>query len=284
MDFPDGEHDCSTFPSAYGAISLDYLGLGGWSGIQCPGSQSNAGFANIQTKTDGSTCSNGDFCSYACPAGYEKTQWPSAQGSTSQSVGGLSCKNGKLFLTNPGLSRKLCTTGNTVVPITIKNMMSEGASICRTDYPGTESETIPLDAQPGTASNLTCPDASNYYQWTGRSTSAQYYVNPKGVSSQQACQWGAPNQPYGNYAPLNLGVGYSDGQAWLSIFPNTPTTNAQLDFSIEIFGDDGGYDNLSGRCKYENGQFHSGDDYQTVDPQGCTVGAKSGSATYVFSS
>ncbi|KAK5264004.1 Sperm-associated antigen 4 protein, partial [Exophiala xenobiotica] len=33
-DFPDGTLDCSTFPSQYGAISLDYLGLAGWSGLQ----------------------------------------------------------------------------------------------------------------------------------------------------------------------------------------------------------------------------------------------------------
>ena len=35
VPFPDGTYDCSTFPSDQeGVISADYLGLGGWTGIQ----------------------------------------------------------------------------------------------------------------------------------------------------------------------------------------------------------------------------------------------------------
>ena len=263
--FPDGEIDCSEFPSAYGAVSLDYLNLGGWSGIQCPNSVAVSGFGSIETKKSGS-CDEGDYCSYACPAGYEKTQWPTTQGSTGQSIGGLLCKSGKLYLTNPELSKNLCSKGASEVSVTVKNTMSEGASICRTDYPGTEGETIPLQADPGTTSDLTCPNAADYYDWQGKSTSAQYYVNPKGVSSQEGCQWGSADNNWGNFAPLNLGVGYSNGAAWLSIFPNTPTTNAELDFSIEIVGD-----GLSGRCKYENGQYHSGENYDQTSATGCTV-------------
>jgi len=130
-----------------------------------------------------------------------------------------------------------------------------------------------LDAQPGTTNNLTCPEGDNYYQWQGLKTSAQYYVNPAGVAVQQACQWGSPEKPYGNYAPLNLGVGYSAGNAWLSIFQNQPTTNAKLDFTVELVGDNGGYDNLVGRCKYENGKYCNGDNYENCSPtgNGCTV-------------
>ena len=272
-DFPDGQLDCSTFPSSYGAISLDYLNLGGWSGIQCPQSQSSAGFSDITTKTSDSDIGDGDYLSYACPPGYEKTQWPTTQGATGQSVGGLLCQNGKLHLTNPSLSRKLCAPGTTAVQVNVKNTMNQGTSICRTDYPGTEGETIPLDANPGTTSNLTCPDATNYYDWTNKPTSAQYYVNPKGVMAQQGCQWGSPGDNYGNFAPINIGAGYSNNAAWLSIFQNKPTTNTQLDFNIEIVGDNGGYDNLSGRCKYQDGQFYSGQGYSQVtsDGNGCTV-------------
>ena len=283
-DFPDGQLSCDTFPSDYGPISLDYLNLQGWSGIQCPNQETSSGFADIQTKIAGSSCDEGDFCSYACPPGYQKTQWPTTQGNTGQSIGGLQCQNGKLRLTNPGLSHKLCTPGSTAIPINVQNTMNECASICRTDYPGTESETIPLEAQPGTTSNLTCPDASTYFVWEGKSTSAQYYVNPKGVSSQQACQWGSQGQSYGNYAPVNFGVGYDGGQAWLSIFPNKPTSNATLDFSVEIVGNGGGYDNLGARCKYQDGQFRSGDNYEVNNPNGCTVGVPSGTATFVLSS
>lgn len=109
--------------------------------------------------------------------------------------------------------------------------------------------------------------------WDGKITSAQYYVNPKGVSVEKACQWGSPAEDVGNYAPMNLGVGYSNGAAWLSIFQNMPTTDAKLDYTVELVGDDGGFDNFVGKCKYSNGQYCSGDDYENCSSSGagCTV-------------
>ena len=140
-DFPDGTIDCHTFPSDYGAVHLDWLNLGGWSGIQKPGSNSGGGYANIETVPggscpDGNYCSEGSFCSYACPAGYQKSQWPSIQGATGQSVGGIQCLNGKLHLTNKAMSSKLCMTGATQVPISVQNKMQNNSAVCRTDYPG----------------------------------------------------------------------------------------------------------------------------------------------------
>ena len=269
--FPDGELDCSTFPSDYGAINVHWMGLGGWTGVQSPGS-TIGGFGNIRTATkqtcsDGNCCTEGSFCSYACPAGYQKAQWPSTQGATGQSVGGIQCSGGKLRLTNSALSDKLCMTGASDVTILVQNKLNSNAAVCRTDYPGTEGETVPLDTQHGSTSPLTCPDASNYYTWEGGHTSAQYYVNPEGVSVEDACQWGSPGTPVGNYAPLNLGVGYSAGAAWLSIFQNAPTTDAKLDFAVEIVGD-----NVSGKCKYANGQYCSGENYDDCSATtGCTV-------------
>jgi len=130
-----------------------------------------------------------------------------------------------------------------------------------------------LSANPGSTSPLTCPDGNNYYQWEGKMTSAQYYVNPKGVPVQDACQWGSADKPWGNFAPMNLGVGYSSGAAWLSIFQNQPTTNAKLDYTVELVGDNGGFDNFVGKCKYSNGQYCSGDNYENCssDGAGCTV-------------
>ncbi|KAK4557083.1 Beta-glucosidase (SUN) [Recurvomyces mirabilis] len=282
--FPDGQLDCSTFPSSYGAVPVDWMGLGGWTGVQSPGSHSSAGMSNIMTLVksqcpDGNCCTEGSYCSYACPAGYQKSQWPTTQGATGQSVGGIQCLNGKLHLTNQGLSKNLCMTGASQVTVLVQNKMSSNAAICRTDYPGTEAETIPLDTQPGSTNNLTCPDADNYYNWEGGHTSAQYYVNPKGVSASNACQWGSSANPWGNYAPLNLGVGYSNGAAWLAIFQNAPTTTASLDFTVTITGD-----NVSGNCKYSNGQYCSGPNYsQCSSTTGCTVSISSGTATYVFS-
>lgn len=132
-DFPDGELDCSTFPSDYGAIPLDYLGLGGWSGIQYVTIVGEV-VSDIITAVAGDGCTEGAMCSYACPAGYQKSQWPSTQGSSGQSVGGLQCKGGKLHLTNPSLSKKLCIPG--VGGVQVKNTLSEQVAVCRTDYPG----------------------------------------------------------------------------------------------------------------------------------------------------
>lgn len=138
--FPDGQLDCSTFPSAYGAVSLDYLGIGGWTGIQTPGS-SIGGYDDIMTVTSstcagGNCCTEGSFCSYACAPGYQKSQWPATQGKTGQSIGGLQCLNGKLHLTNPSLSQNLCIPGTQAVTVQVKNTLSQNVAVCRTDYPG----------------------------------------------------------------------------------------------------------------------------------------------------
>jgi hypothetical protein len=258
-DFPDGQLDCSTFPSAYGAISLDYLGMAGWSGLQAVSIA--GGFVNhIVTGIAGESCVEGMMCSYACPPGYQKSQWPSTQGATGQSVGGLSCSGGKLRLTNAGLSTKLCIPGQGGVQAT--NNAGSVVSICRTDYPGTESETIPVALQPGETKELTNPDSGSYYQWQGKSTSAQYYLNPIGFGPEQACRWGDPSQPLGNYAPINFGVGHSAGKTWLSIFQNAPTTNAQYQGKVSIQGD------ISASCTYQNGQYCGA---AGCNSNGCTV-------------
>lgn len=268
-DFPNGQIDCHEFPSDYGAIPLNYLGLGGWSGIQYISLWDNL-VSDIKTAITGDDCHDGAMCSYACPPGYQKSQWPSTQGSTGQSVGGLECKNGKLHLTNPDLSKKLCVQG--VGGVHIKNTLSEEVAVCRTDYPGTEAETVPLragaDVQP-----LTCPDGEKYFKWQGKTTSAQYYVNPKGVSTEKGCQWGDGSQPIGNWAPINLGVGQNNGK-WLSIFQNSPTTNEKLDFNVKLKGD-----NLSGSCRYEGGRFYS---EAGSNDSGCTVEVLSGDAYFIF--
>ncbi|KAB8234083.1 SUN family protein UTH1 [Aspergillus alliaceus] len=270
VDFPDGEIDCGDFPSDYGAVPLDYLGLGGYSGIQYV-TLADKVVSDIVTAVTGDKCHSGAMCSYACPAGYQKSQWPLTQGSTGQSVGGLECKNGKLYLTNTELSKKLCIPG--VGGVHAQNKLGEQIAICRTDYPGTEAETIPLALGDNDLQPLTCPNGATYFKWQGKVTSAQYYVNPRGTSIQEGCQWGDGTKPIGNWAPINLGVGENNGK-WLSIFQNSPTTSEKLDFNIKIQGD-----NLSGSCKYENGKFTS---ETGSNDSGCTVKVNSGDATFVF--
>lgn len=182
------------------------------------------------------------------------------QGATGQSVGGIQCKGGKLHLTNPGLSKSLCIPGKGGVQAS--NKASGVVAICRTDYPGTESETIPVELQPGQTEALANPDADSYYQWTGKSTSAQYYLNPIGVSAQDGCQWGTAGTTQGNWAPINFGVGYKNGKTWLSIFQNKPTTLAQYQGTVQIQGD------VSDQCIYQNGQYCGAGG---CNSDGCTV-------------
>ncbi|PSK35954.1 hypothetical protein B9Z65_5769 [Elsinoe australis] len=282
-EFPDGEIDCSNFPDEYGALNLDWFGLGGWIGIQNPGVSHSGGYDNIETvlasSCSGSNCcSEGMFCSYACPPGYQKTQWPALQGATAQSVGGLQCQGGKLRLTNSGLSTKLCMKGTDAVHVQVQNKLGSQVSVCRTDYPGTESETVPVNVGPNEFEELTCPDEDNYYKWLGQPTSAQYYVNPSGVGVEDACKWGNGGNT-GNWAPLNLGVGYSNGIAYVSMLPNKPTTNEVLDFKVTLSGGDMGQS-----CVYQNGQFSSDVIPGGSSDTGCTLSARSGTLTYVFES
>jgi len=120
--FPDGTIDCGTFPSAYGAIPLNYLGFNGWSGIQL-GSGTSDG------------CTEGAHCSYACAPGYSKSQWPATQPASGESLGGLLCSGGKLHLTRPEINT-LCIAGKGSASIV--NKLSQSVAVCRTDYPGKE--------------------------------------------------------------------------------------------------------------------------------------------------
>ena len=135
QEFPEGTIDCTTFPSDYGPIEVGWANLGGWSGIQYVTIEGNS-VTHIDTAVPGGDgCKPGAMCSYACPPGYQKSQWPSAQGSTGQSIGGIQCNsNGKLVLTNPDLSKNLCIKGTGAT--TVQNKLSSNAAICRTDYPG----------------------------------------------------------------------------------------------------------------------------------------------------
>jgi len=264
-DFPDGELDCDTFPSDYGALPLDYLGLGGWSGLQYTPNFSlkDAFISFIETGVAQPSGQTG-FYSYACPEGYVKSQWPKAQGNTGQSIGGLYCNTqGKLELTRGDVSKTLCEKG--ISGISIKNKMSTGTSVCRTDYPGTENMVIPLDVTSGGLFQLANVASNSYYVWQGKSTTLQYYVNKKGVNAENGCRWVCAEDPEGcgNWAPINIGVGEADsGETFLSIFPNSAVSKAVLDFNIDISGDN------NGECYYHVGEGFAG------SSTGCTVSNK----------
>jgi hypothetical protein len=138
--FPDGQLACSHFPSDYGAVSTDWLNLGGWASVQVPSVTLPLGYSNIMDMTqsqcsNGNCCVEGSFCSYACPEGYLKYQWPALQGLTGQSIGGVFCQGGKLHLSNPSV-KTLCAVGSTQINVQVQNKLSQEVAICRTNYPG----------------------------------------------------------------------------------------------------------------------------------------------------
>lgn len=256
--FEDGTIPCSQFPSGQGVIPIDWLGEGGWSGVE-----------NSDTSTGGS-CKEGSYCSYACQAGMSKTQWPSSQPSDGRSVGGLYCKNGYLHRTNTD-SDYLCEWGSDTARVV--SQLDQDVAICRTDYPGTENMVIPTYVEAGDTQPLTVVDEDSYYEWEGKKTSAQYYVNNAGVSLEDGCVWSTSGSGNGNWAPLNFGAGSTGGISYLSLIPN-PNNKDALNYNVKIVAADSSA-SINGECSYENGEFSGGSD-------GCTVSVTSGRAHIVL--
>lgn len=257
--FQDGVYDCSTFPTFEGLVAVDWLGYGGWSGIQGVSSP----YANSKV------CTDGTYCSYLCQPGMSKTQWPSEQPASGQSLGGLQCKGGKLYRTNTN-TNYLCEWG--VDKAIVENTLGSEVAICRTDYPGTEEMNIATIVGAGSTSPITVVDLGSYYVWQGKPTSAQYYVNQPGVSKSDGCIWSSQSAGQGNWAPMNFGAGYTNGIAYLSLIPN-PLNKATYNANIKIVADDAS--TVIGSCVYENGNYDGGAD-------GCTVSVTAGRAKFVF--
>lgn len=141
---------------------------------------------------------------------------------------------------------------------------------------GTESETLPLELAGGSAEQLANPDQSSYFYWEGKPTTAQYYINPAGFTADKACTWGSSSDDNtGNWAPMNMGVGYSNGVTYLSIFPNEPTTDAKLKFNVKFEGD------VSPACYYDASSATYYKDGVPNTSEGCTVGIPQGSSAKV---
>ncbi|KAF9739784.1 hypothetical protein PMIN06_007167 [Paraphaeosphaeria minitans] len=285
--FPNRKFKCSEFPAGYGAFHLGNEGLGGWSGIQAPAKRDVAGYHDIMTVPtgscpDGRCCSPGRFCSYACPNPYLKMSFPKMQGAKKESVGGLFCNsNGMLEMADGSLSKTLCGRGSSRVKIMVQSKLSKPVSLCRTDYPGTESETLPLTIDPGETKELANPDQKSYYFWDNKPTSAQYYVNNQGVSEAQACTWGNGEGDTGNRAPVNIGTSFDDilsNMGYTGLLQNKPTNpGAKLNFVIRFTGD-----GVSNPCSYKDGQYYNS--YGGGNPDGCTASIADGkSLTIVFS-
>lgn len=121
---------------------------------------------------------------------------------------------------------------------------------------------------------LANPDAATYYQWEGKSTSAQYYINPAGAGESEACVWGSPGSDLGNFAPMNLGLGFKGGLTYASIFPNKPTTDATLPFNVK-------YEGTNTACSWDSSSktYMSGN---SPSESGCTVSIPQGSTAEII--
>jgi hypothetical protein len=280
IEFPNGKFDCSEFPYGYGAMPITQEGLGGWSGIQDPGYAGTDGYNDIKTVpsgscNDGSCCTPGSFCSYGCPNPYLKLSFPKKQGVTGQSVGGLFCnEKGKLEMADGSIGKTMCGPGAKEMAVKVVNRLSKSVSICRTDYPGTESMTFPLTVGPGETGYLANPDQSKYYFWGGAATSAHYYVNNQGISEAEACTWAKPGDARGNWAPTIFGTSFDDRashKGYSSLKQNELNRGTKLDYSISFEGD-----GVDCKCSYKKStdQYCEGSDCWSVkdDPnRGCTV-------------
>lgn len=133
-EFPSNTIDCSTFPKDYGPIPIHWMQIGGWSGIQYI-TETDGVITGVRTAVAGDKCVSGAMCSYACPPGWQKSQWPTVPPAEGRSVGGLFCNSqNKLELANPNFSKTLCIQGTGATRV--ENKLSLNAMICRTDYPG----------------------------------------------------------------------------------------------------------------------------------------------------
>ena len=261
-EFKDGTIPCSQFPPAeLGVVALNNLGLGGWSSLQTAEGQK------------AEECKDGVYCSYACPPGMSKTQWPFAQPANGVAVGGLLCKAGYLYRSNTAESA-LCKWD--VGGVTVSNTNAEaGIALCRTDYPGSEGMYIPTWIGPQQSDiPVSVVDSASFYKWKGSGTSTQYYVNNYGVSVQEGCVWGSPGSTVGNWAPLVIGSGSTDGITYISLIENPNTPASKANFNVRIAAADDGNSQVIGDCRFENGVLST--------PGGCTVSVISGSAQLIF--
>lgn len=260
-EFQDGVHDCSSLPTGQGVVAVDWI-----SGL-------NGGYTTIMNENGdtSATCQDGFYCSYACQAGMSKTQWPSAQPASGISVGGLYCKNGKLYRSNTD-SNYLCEWGAQTANF-VSNL-DKDVAICRTDYPGSENMNVPTLLLAGSSSPCTVVDSDNYFNWKGGKTSAQYYVNNAGVSVEDGCIWGTAGSGVGNWAPVVLGAGKVGSNTYLSLIPN-PNNSEAPNYNIKIQGTNGA--STVGSCSYIDGSYSGGS-----GSDGCTLTVSSGTAEFVF--
>ncbi|KAI5821195.1 hypothetical protein BZA77DRAFT_2305 [Pyronema omphalodes] len=180
-------------------------------------------------------CRPGHYCPYACPPGQLMAQWSPKATSykyPESMDGGLYCDdNGQIH--KPFPDKPYCYDG--VGTVTCKNKAPKPVAFCQTVLPGNEAMLIPTDVDQDAV--LAVPDTR---YWAG--TAAHYYINPPGVSHEEACVWGTKDKPIGNWSPYVAGANAVDSGetfvklGWNPIYiePDVKFRNVVPDWGVRI--------------------------------------------------
>ncbi|KAI1079465.1 beta-glucosidase-domain-containing protein [Whalleya microplaca] len=173
-------------------------------------------------------CVSGTWCPIACPPGKVMAQWkPGTHYHFPESTyGGVHCNNGEIEVPFP--DHPWCVDGTGTVEAV--NKVGEVVAFCQTCLPGYEDMIIPTEVHD--TATLSVPDKS---YWD--STASHFYVNPPGVSADDACHWGDISKPIGNWAPYVAGANTeSDGKSFVKVGKNPEWSKSALADTKPNFG------------------------------------------------
>ncbi|KAG0666756.1 hypothetical protein C6P44_002567 [Monosporozyma unispora] len=217
-----------------GGTTCQFPNYEGMVSVQASGA--NAGWAMHYDQV----CEPGQWCPYACKPGMLMGQWdPDVTSYTypGSQYGGLYCQDDGTLKT-PFPDKDYCYQGKGTV--TAKNQCGGGSvAFCQTVLPGNEEMLIPTEVD----GEVTLAVPGTEY-WAG--TAAHYYVNPPGISTDDACKWGSTSNPCGNWSPYVAGANMDDsGNTYVKIGWNPvyleetcPFKNEKPSFGIRIVCDD----------------------------------------------
>ncbi|KAI5802983.1 hypothetical protein EDC01DRAFT_702716 [Geopyxis carbonaria] len=232
-------------------------------------------------------CTAGMYCPYACKPGKEMAQWDPAStyADNTRVNGGLKCNDdgttSKSFPDQP-----YCVDGANTV--SAKNNAGADVAICQTVLPGYEDMLIPTNAGAGMTTTLNIP-GTEYWG----STSAHYYINAPGVSTQDGCVWGSVDNPIGNWAPYVAGGNLaSDGNTyvkigWNPVYFEEPNSfkDTRPNFGISIECDGDGCSGLPCSIDPAVNAVNEMTGPSVVSGAGagtgCTIGVRSGSRAFI---
>ncbi|TVY13762.1 Uncharacterized protein LARI1_G008084 [Lachnellula arida] len=198
---------------------------------------SNAGLVYVPGASNGGwamspdqSCTPGSYCPYACPPGKVMAQWDEAATSYTYPLsmnGGAYCDNNGQ-IQKPFTNNDWCVDGTGTV--SVKNSCGSGVSFCQTVLPGNEAMLIPTFVQDSAV--LAVPDTTYWCE-----TAAHYYVNPPGISTDDACIWGSSSNPHGNWSPYVSGANTdSSGNTFVKLDWNPIFIASELAGTTPTFG------------------------------------------------